>query len=174
MKYETMIECLRSVCPDYIDIIGVKDLRTRWKVTFKYGDVEEAAELPKTCAPNCHVKVCKQCIASAMSAIMFRKECYDSASKWLEWPYEKEPSKNMSVCKLIPLGNKEYTYRTLYEFIDNPDDAYILAQLAMSERENTDELIFIFPGMNIDIQNRAHLIDYANDLKAEILEKMQD
>lgn len=174
MKYETMIECLRSVCPDYIDIIGVKDLRTRWKVTFKYGDVEEAAELPKTCAPNCHVKVCKQCIASAMSAIMFRKECYDSASKWLEWPYLPEPSRGMSVCKLIPLTTGGWEYKSLYEYIDNTEDAYLLAQLAMSERDNLSELIFIFPGHNIDIKNIPDLYDEAVYLKEDIEEKMKD
>ena len=172
--YETMLECLRKVCPKNLTIEHVKDMSTKYKITFKYENDEATAELPKTCAPNCHIKVCKQCVATAMSTVMFNRQRYDLASKWLEWPYLPEPSKGMSVCKLIPLNSGGWEYKSLYEYIDRTEDAYLLAQLAMSERTSLNELIFIFPGHNIDIKNIPELYDEAVDLKAEIEEKMKD
>ena len=174
MMYETMLECLRAICPKNLTIEHVKDMSTRYKITFSYESDKATAELPKTCAPECHIKVCKQCIATAMSTIMFNRQQYDSASKWLEWPYLPEPSKDMSVGKLIPLCNGGWEFKILYEYIDNTEDAYLLAQLAMSERKDLNELIFIFPGHNIGIQNKPDLYDYAVDLKAEIEAKMKD
>ena len=174
MIYETMLECLRQVCPTNLLIEHVKDMTTKYKITFSYEGDKATAELPKTCAPNCHIKVCKQCVATAMSTIMFNRQCYDSASKWLEWPYLPEPSKGMSVCKLMPHHSGGWDFKTLYEFIDNTEDAYLLAQLAMDERKDHSELIFIFPGHNIDIKNKPHLYDEAIELKAAIEEKMKD
>ena len=172
--YETMLECLRKVCPTTLKIEHVKDISTKYKITFKYEDDKAIAELPKTCAPNCHIKVCKQCVATAMSTIMFNRQQYDVASKWLEWPYLPEPSKEMSVGKLIPLHNGGWEFKILYEYIENTDDAYLLAQLAMSERKDLSELIFIFPGHNIDIKNIPDLYDEAVYLKEDIEEKMKD
>jgi hypothetical protein len=56
---------------------------------------------------------------------------------------------NHSVYK-INLETNEHT--VLYKDIDNIDDALLLAQLAMSNKTNIDELIFITPGWNKGIE----------------------
>jgi hypothetical protein len=56
---------------------------------------------------------------------------------------------NHSVYK-INLETNEHT--VVYEHIDNIDDALLLAQLAMNNKTNIDELIFITPGWNKGIE----------------------
>lgn len=174
MKYDNMLSCLSAVLPAGVSIESMKDHTTRYSITLNYKNDAATVDLPKTCEPNRHLIVCKQCVATAMSTILMRRGEYAAASKCLEWPYLEEPSKGMSVCKLIPLDSGGYTYKTLYEYIDDADDAYLLAQLAMSERKRLDELIFIFPGHNIDIKTKSELYRYATGLAEEIEDKMKD
>ena len=61
---------------------------------------------------------------------------------------------SFSVCKFRKNRNKDgmSKYNKLYDCISNLEDAYLLAQLAMSEKE-PDELVFIFPGFNVSLEN---------------------
>ena len=48
-------------------------------------------------------------------------------------------------------GRTVYSHEVLYEHISDPEDALLLAQLAMCEKYS-NELIFIFPGANYSIK----------------------
>ena len=76
-----------------------------------------------------------------------------------------------SVCKLSRYSKK---YEKLYDFIENFEDAFLLSQLAMSEKKD-DELIFIFPGWNLGIEQEKYKDAYERALqlaykyKAEVI-----
>lgn len=58
-------------------------------------------------------------------------------------------------------ASKEYEFAgNAYEFVEILDEAYILAQYAMSSK-NADELIIIFPGYNIGISRDKTMINKA-------------
>ena len=58
--------------------------------------------------------------------------------------------------------------RELYGCIETIEEAYVLSQYAMSfQRKNDNELVFIFPGWNIGIQNRPEMLAYAKRLAEE-------
>lgn len=67
---------------------------------------------------------------------------------------------SLSVCKMDTNNNNKF--ETLYEFIESPDDAILLSQLAMSEKQD-DELIFIFIGYNRSIKTH-HKDEYSKAL----------
>ncbi len=50
-------------------------------------------------------------------------------------------------------GRTGYPYEVLYDCISDPEDALLLAQLAMCEKDD-NELIFIFPGSNYSIDKK--------------------
>lgn len=71
----------------------------------------------------------------------------------------------MDVCIL---NCKNHSYRKLYECIDTPEHAELLAQLAMIERKpNDDSLIFIFPSWNRGINNNKEEYEAAKKLAEE-------
>lgn len=65
-----------------------------------------------------------------------------------------------SVCKLNTITN---TYTTLYDYIPDINDAELLSQLAMINKKDFNELIFIFPGANRDISKNES--DYKKALE---------
>jgi hypothetical protein len=67
---------------------------------------------------------------------------------------------SLSVCKMDRRNNNKY--EELYDCIEDPEDALLLAQLAMSNKRD-DELIFIFPGWNRSIKTH-HEEEYAKAL----------
>lgn len=79
--------------------------------------------------------------------------------------FEKNPIKNnFSVAIIEP----NRSHRTVYEFINDIKEAYILAQYAMShDRKNSSELVVIFPGYNIGISNDKD----THDIAAQLAEK---
>lgn len=81
---------------------------------------------------------------------------------------ESEPMfhSSLSVAKLKNSYNdrRTYSYEVLYDCISDPEDALLLAQLAMCEKDD-NELIFIFPGVNYSIKtNHKELYKKALEL----------
>lgn len=67
---------------------------------------------------------------------------------------------SLSVCKMDRSNHNKY--KELYENITKPEDAVLLAQLAMCDKQD-HELIFIFPGYNKSI-NKYHRDEYTRAL----------
>lgn len=171
---DTMLDILLATLPRGVRFVNCKEKSQTYSIVFGYEEHTATAELPKTCGPNSAVKVCKQCIATAMSTIMLNKGDFVAASRWLEWPYKKELSKQLSVCKLIETSPHSFKYEALYEDIETVEEAYILSQLAMTERDDLSELIFIFPGRNTSINTRQKEYEYALELKEKYEVKKND
>ena len=84
--------------------------------------------------------------------------------KWIEEHKAPDIGGCFSVCMFDPDVIGYYT--TLYDCIDSLQDAYILAQYSMkAHREGPWQLIFIFPGYNIGIENKPDLWQKAFELK---------
>ena len=67
---------------------------------------------------------------------------------------------NLSVCVLHENGDWEY----LYEFIPTWEEADLLAQYAMSMKNNDMDLIFVFPGYNRNVKRDLPLWSKACEL----------
>lgn len=78
---------------------------------------------------------------------------------------------NKSSCSVYILDldakDKNSRLKNLYEFIDTPEEAYILAQYAMTyDRDiKNNELIVIFPGHNQNIKDNPEMLEKALKLK---------
>lgn len=80
----------------------------------------------------------------------------------------------LSVAKAKKDYDGNYNYESLYENISNPDDALLLSQLAMSDKNDTD-LIIIFPGWNYCLEKHDILYKKALELAAKYrYEKKED
>ena len=81
---------------------------------------------------------------------------------------ESEPMfhSGLSVAKAKKDHDGSYKYESLYENISNPDDALLLSQLAMSDKNATD-LIIIFPGWNYSLEKHDNLYKKALELAAK-------
>lgn len=74
-----------------------------------------------------------------------------------------------SVCRL---DTDKMEYVRLYEFVETLEEAYILAQYSMkAHRTSYSQLIFIFPGWNIGIEEKPEMYQKAIELDKKYKEE---
>ena len=78
-----MLEVLKKRLIDGLTIVSVKETHAKYKIEFEYEGERTTAELPKSCAPNCHNEVADYTIKTAMSNIYFNRGDYVKAKEWL-------------------------------------------------------------------------------------------
>lgn len=78
-----MLQILRKRLIEGLKIISVNETHAKYKIEFEYEGERATAELPKSCAPNCHNEVADNTVKTAMSTIYFNRGDYAKASEWL-------------------------------------------------------------------------------------------
>ena len=84
---KTMLDVLKDRLFDGLEIVKVKEMNSRYTITFRFEGDEAKADLPKTCSPGAHNKVADSTIITAMSSIYLNrgdiakaKECLNKIS----------------------------------------------------------------------------------------------
>lgn len=80
-----MLDVLKEqVCKiENFNIVKIKELSSKYTITFEYEGDTAKAELPKMCTPNCHNEVAHNTIITAMSTIYFNRGDFVKAKEWL-------------------------------------------------------------------------------------------
>lgn len=78
-----MLEVLKKRLPEGLSIVSVKETHAKYIIVFEYEGERATAELPKSCAPNCHNEVADNTVKTAMSTIYFNRGDYATAKEWL-------------------------------------------------------------------------------------------
>lgn len=81
---KTMLEILESRLIDGLEIVKVKETNSKYTITFRFGDDEAKADLPKSCAPGAHNTVADSTIITVMSSICIRRGDFATAKEWLD------------------------------------------------------------------------------------------
>lgn len=80
-----MIDIFKSQLEEGMEIKKVKELASKYVITFGYKNEKVNVELLKTVAPRQHENHCKVVIATAMSSLYLRPSLLDldKAKEWL-------------------------------------------------------------------------------------------
>lgn len=81
---KTMLDVLESRLIDGLEIVKVKETNSKYTITFRFGEDEAKADLPKSCPPSAHESVADNTIITAMSSIYFNRGDYAKAKQWLD------------------------------------------------------------------------------------------
>ena len=76
-----------------LEIIKIKELSSKCKVTFKYNNMEATEELQKTCTPQYEIELCRKCINGAISSMYINVDNLVEAKKWLDGEIWKDIDK---------------------------------------------------------------------------------
>lgn len=90
---KTMLEILESRLIDGLEIVKVKETNSKYTITFRFGDDEARADLPKSCAPGAQDKVADSTIITAMSSIYINRGEYAKAKNWLDKLWKQKEDK---------------------------------------------------------------------------------
>lgn len=84
-----MLNTLKSILPDGIEIKDIKELSNRYKLRISYRGMEASTELYKLCSPGEQVAVCQKAIDTAMSTMYMNIGDLKKAGEWLRGEYWK-------------------------------------------------------------------------------------
>lgn len=93
-----------------LEIVKVKELSSKCKITFKYNNMEATEELQKTCTPQYEIELCRKCINGAISSMYINIDNLIEAKKWLD---------DEEIWKEIDKENKENIDEDLLEILEN-------------------------------------------------------
>ena len=79
-----MLNVLKERLLDGMEILKVKENRSKYEITFLISGGEIKVELPKTCAPGCQDIVVDQAMFLAMCNAETAKGKFDAAKDWLD------------------------------------------------------------------------------------------
>lgn len=83
IQMTSMLEVLKGRLPDGLTIVSTKEMNSKYRIEFEYEGTRGTAELPKSCAPDCHNDVADYAIKTVMSEILMKKGDYIEAKSWL-------------------------------------------------------------------------------------------
>ena len=76
-----------------LEIVKIKELSSKCKVTFKYDNMVATEELQKTCTPHFEIELCRKCINGAIGSMYINVDNLVEAKKWLEGEVWKDIDK---------------------------------------------------------------------------------
>ena len=81
---KTMLDILKERLIEGLSIVSVKETNSKYSIEFQYEKDKVKADLPKSCAPECHNDVADNAIITAMSSLYFNRGNYAKAKEWLD------------------------------------------------------------------------------------------
>ena len=79
-----MLDIFKSVLVEGMEIVKVKELANKYRITLTFKGLKNTIELNKTCVPSYEIFYCKGAVATALSSIYINLHDLDNASKWLD------------------------------------------------------------------------------------------
>lgn len=81
---KTMLDILKELLPDNLEIKSVKELGSKYKIVLEFENEQTTAELRKCCLPGCEHTLAFDTIKTAMSTIYFNRGDYINCKRWLD------------------------------------------------------------------------------------------
>lgn len=130
-----MINVLKSVLQDGMEIEKVKEMANEYKVTLKYKGMTGNCSVSKMCSPGNEKSLCMKSVDTAISGMYINAGNLSEAKAWLDgkrWNIKKE-----YMARTIDLSEKELIYlHELLGYLEYHLAEHIFAN--SSEKDNID------------------------------------
>lgn len=130
-----MINVLKTVLQDGMEIEKIKELSNEYRVTLKYKGMTGNCSVSKMCSPGNEKSLCMKSIDTAISGMYINAGNLEEAKAWLDG--ERWNAKKENLTRTIDLSENELIYlHGLLGYLDYHLAEHIFAN--SSEKDNID------------------------------------